>query len=106
MGGGAEEGEDGDDDGNDDDDDEVNAWNLRKSSASSLDTLSNLFPDELQAALLPIVTVRASTAHALPERPDTRPPLSHSRGWRNQIGGNANPPSLRSAPWRRAAALS
>ena len=63
MGGGAEEGDDGDDDGNDDD--EVNAWNLRKSSASSLDTLSNLFPEELQAALLPIVNVRLSREPAV-----------------------------------------
>ena len=54
MGGGTEE--DGDDDGNDDD--EVNAWNLRKSSASSLDVLSNLFPEELLPVLLPIVQVR------------------------------------------------
>ena len=74
MGGGAEEGEDGDDDGNDDDDDEVNAWNLRKSSASSLDTLSNLFPDELQAALLPIVTVRrCQPCRVLPRPPDSQP---------------------------------
>jgi len=56
MGGGTEEGgEDGEDD---DDDDEVNAWNLRKSSASSLDVLSTLFPEELLPVLLPIVQVR------------------------------------------------
>ena len=73
MGGGAEEGDDGDDDGNDDDD-EVNAWNLRKSSASSLDTLSNLFPEELQAALLPIVTVRCQPLCALPRAASLTPP--------------------------------
>jgi transportin-1 len=56
-GGGAEEG--GDEGEDDDDDDEVNAWNLRKSSATSLDVLSTLFPEELLPVLLPIVQVRA-----------------------------------------------
>ena len=65
MGGGTEEGGgDGDDDGNDDD--EVNSWNLRKSSANSLDVLSNLFPEELLPVLLPIVQARRERARALP----------------------------------------
>jgi transportin-1 len=38
---------------------EVRAWTLRKSSASSLDVLSNCFPDELLPVMLPIVDVRA-----------------------------------------------
>ena len=81
MGGGAEEGEDGEDDGNDDDDEEVNAWNLRKSSASSLDTLSNLFPEELQAALLPIVTVRRRLpCRVLPRPPDPHPACAVEAG--------------------------
>ena len=55
MGGGTTE--EGGEDGDDDDDDEVNAWNLRKSSATSLDVLSTLFPEELLPVLLPIVQV-------------------------------------------------
>jgi transportin-1 len=61
-GGGAEGedvgGEDGEDEDDDDDDDEVRAWNLRKCSAAALDTLSNVYNDEILPVLLPIVQQR------------------------------------------------
>jgi transportin-1 len=58
MGGAAADGEEGEEDDGADADDAVSAWTLRKSSASSLDVLSNVFPDELLPVMLPIVQVR------------------------------------------------
>jgi len=43
----------------DDNDEAVQSWTLRKSSASSLDTLSACYPSEMLPVLLPIVDVRA-----------------------------------------------
>lgn len=48
----------GDAEDDDDNDEAVQSWTLRKSSASSLDTLSACYPSELLPVLLPIVDVR------------------------------------------------
>eukprot|EP00002_Diphylleia_rotans_P000978 TRINITY_DN1052_c0_g1_i4.p1 TRINITY_DN1052_c0_g1~~TRINITY_DN1052_c0_g1_i4.p1 ORF type:complete len:507 (-),score=124.12 TRINITY_DN1052_c0_g1_i4:38-1558(-) len=48
--------EDGDGDGDgDDDDDEAYEWNLRKCSASSLDTIASTFHDRILEVLLPLL---------------------------------------------------
>ncbi|KAJ0733908.1 putative armadillo-like helical, importin beta family [Helianthus annuus] len=47
----------GSDDAEDDDDDIVNIWNLRKCSATALDTISNVFGDEILPTLMPFVQV-------------------------------------------------
>lgn len=48
----------GDAEDDDDDGDAMQSWTLRKSSASSLDTLSMCYPSEMLPVLLPIVDVR------------------------------------------------
>ena len=53
--GGGEEGDEGGGAGGEED---GWTWNLRKSSASSLDSLSNCFPDELLPVLLPLIEAR------------------------------------------------
>tara|TARA_B100001769_G_scaffold256148_1_gene233182 strand:- start:371 stop:3157 length:2787 start_codon:yes stop_codon:yes gene_type:complete len=53
-----EGGKDGDEEYDDDDDDDWGTWNLRKSSASGLDTLSLHFGDELLQIMLPVVEQR------------------------------------------------
>ncbi|KAK4775281.1 hypothetical protein SAY86_010216 [Trapa natans] len=45
-----------------DDEDIVNVWNLRKCSAAALDTLSNVFGDEILPALMPIIESKLSTS--------------------------------------------
>ncbi|KAI9127995.1 hypothetical protein K1719_000988 [Acacia pycnantha] len=52
----------GSEDIEDDDDDVVNTWNLRKCSAAALDTLSNVFGDEILPTLMPIVQAGLSTS--------------------------------------------
>ncbi|KAJ0500870.1 putative armadillo-like helical, importin beta family [Helianthus annuus] len=47
----------GSDDAEDDDDDIVIIWNLRKCSATALDTISNVFGDEILPTLMPFVQV-------------------------------------------------
>lgn len=71
MGGGTEDGEaDGEEEG--EDEEEASAWTLRKSSASSLDVLSTLFPDDLLPVMLPIVQVWAATTCARAARKSSR----------------------------------
>lgn len=45
----------------DDDDDIVNVWNLRKCSAAALDTLSNVYGDEILPTLMPFVQSKLAT---------------------------------------------
>lgn len=61
AGGAAASGEEGDGDDEDGDDEAVSSWTLRKSSASSLDVLSNVFAEELLPVMLPIVQVRLTS---------------------------------------------
>jgi transportin-1 len=82
QGGNAEEEEEEEDDGHDG---EVRAWTLRKSSASSLDVLSNCFSEDLLPVLLPIVDVRPPVPGTLRARhSDPCPPQARLResDWR------------------------
>jgi len=82
-------------------DGEFRSWNLRKSSASSLDTLSNCFASELLPVLLPIVDVRSACDPSLLSGQSL---ILHRRpGCARATGACASPPSWRSAPSRRAA---
>ena len=64
----------------------MRAWTLRKSSASSLDVLSNCFSDDLLPVLLPIVDVR----------PGSRPPSTRKR----RTDAAALQARLRESDWR------
>merc|ERR1712166_125553 len=50
-----EEEDDEEDDDDDDDEEEASLWNLRKSSATALDLISNRFHDEILPFILPII---------------------------------------------------
>ena len=51
------EDEEDEEDDDDDDDEEVSVWNLRKSSATALDLISNSFHDDILPLILPHINV-------------------------------------------------
>jgi len=54
-GGGDDDDDDEDDDDDDDDMEDTSVWNLRKCSAAGLDTISNIFHDDILAIVLPMI---------------------------------------------------